>query len=173
MTTQSDDDRMFEIERSLKTAETRLENTEAKQNTTAQRLDELYKALLERLDAKNDTLNRFREQSEWTLKQNDTLLKQIGLRWNLLTGLTGFVALAFSIVFAYQIWRVEQVMETKKALESTAASANESIKLLAINTKAYSDILGILARADTLMTDSNREFLRAEYRHSRFFFPQA
>jgi hypothetical protein len=163
VTTQSDDDRMFEIERSLKTAETRLENTEAKQNTTAQRLDELYKALLERLDAKNDTLNRFREQSEWTLKQNDTLLKQIGLRWNLLTGLTGFVALAFSIVFAYQIWRVEQVMETKKALESTAASANESIKLLAINTKAYSDILGILARADTLMTDSNREFLRAEY----------
>ena len=163
MSARSSDDRITEIELSLKTVETRLENSETKQNTTAQRLDELYKALLERLDAKNDTLIRFREQGEWTLKQNDTLLKQIGLRWNLLTGLTGFVALAFSIVFAYQIWRVEQVMETRKALESSAAAADESIKLLAQNTKAYSYILGILAHADTLMTDSNREFLRAEY----------
>ncbi len=163
MATERDDDRTTELERSLKSIETRVENNEAKQNTTAQRLDELYKALLERLDAKNDTLNSFREQGEWTLKQNDTLLKQIGLRWNLLTGLTAFVALAFSIVFAYQIWRVEQIMETKKALESSAAAANESIKLLAQNTEAYSDILGILAHADTLMTDSNREFLRAEY----------
>src|SRR5215468_4202518 len=113
MTTQRSEVLTNEMELALKRVEARLENSEAKQNTTAQRLDDLYKALLERLSAKDDTLTQLREQSEWTLKQNDTLLKQIGLRWNLLTGLTAFVALAFSIVFAYQIWRVEQVMETK------------------------------------------------------------
>jgi hypothetical protein len=163
MTTQRSEVLINEMELALKRVEARLENSEAKQNTTAERLDDLYKALLERLSAKDDTLTQLREQSEWTLKQNDTLLKQIGLRWNLLTGLTAFVALLFSIVFAYQIWRVEQVMETRKALDSSAAAANESTKLLAQNSKAYSDILGILAHADTLMTDSNREFLRTEY----------
>jgi tetratricopeptide (TPR) repeat protein len=163
MTTQRSEVLINEMELALKRVEARLENSEAKQNTTAQRLDELYRALLERLGAKDDTLTRLKEQSEWSLKQNDTLLKQIGLRWNLLTGITSFLGLAFALVFVYQTWRVEQIMEAKKSLEASAATANESTKLLAQNSKAYSDILGILAHADTLMTESNREFLRAEY----------
>jgi hypothetical protein len=47
-------------------------------------------------------------------------------------------------------------METKRALD-------DGTKLLARNTKAYSEILSKLADADTLMAESNREFQRAEY----------
>src|SRR4051794_27332275 len=98
MTSARIESQVHEMEAALKKIEGRLENNEAKQSTTAQRLEELYKALVERLDAKDDMTGRAREQSEWILKQNDTLLKQIGLRWNLLTGLTGFLTLAFSLV---------------------------------------------------------------------------
>jgi hypothetical protein len=163
MTTPTGETRIDEIELAIKRIDSRLENSETKNTTTAQRLDELYQALLERLNAKDDTLARVKELSEWALRQNDTLLKQIGLRWNLLTGLTTFVALAFTAVFTYQIWRVEQVMQTKTALDVAAAAAEANTKLLSQNTKAYSDILSILAHADALMTESNREFLRAEY----------
>jgi tetratricopeptide (TPR) repeat protein len=163
MTTQRSEVLIHEMELALKRVEARLENSEAKQNTTALRFDDLYKALHERLNAKDDTLTRLKEQSEWTLRQNDVLLKQIGLRWNLLTGLTSFLGLAFALVFVYQTWRVEQINDAKKTLEASAAAVNESSKQLAQNSKAYSDILSILAHADTLMTESNREFLRAEY----------
>ena len=147
----------------LKRAEARLDNAEAKQNTTAQRLEELYNSLRERLNAKDDTLVRIRDQSEWTLKQNDTLLKQIGLRWNLITGFTAFIGLAFSLVFVYQVWRVDDIMRTQRNLDQAADKVNDRTAQLTKNTKAYSDILAILAHADSLMTDSNREFLRAEY----------
>lgn len=139
--------------------ETRLENNEIMQRATAQRLDEIHKSMIDRLGAKDDTINRLKEQGDWVLKQNDTLLKQIGLRWNLLTGLTTLVGLAFTITLGYQIWRVEQVMDTKRALEQGTA-------LLAQNTNAYSKILSTLAHADTLMTEGNREFQRAEYKQA-------
>jgi tetratricopeptide (TPR) repeat protein len=165
-----DENSITELGLALRKLENRIENNEAKQNTTAQRLEELYKTLLERLSAKDDTLVRIREQSEWTLKQNDTLLKQIGLRWNLLTALSGFVGLAFSIAFVYQIFHVEDVMRTQRQLESAAANVDKKIgllddktDLLTKNTKLYSGLLSILAHADSLLTDSNREFLRAEY----------
>ena len=112
MTSKNVETQLGEMGAALTKIEARLETNETRQNTTAQRMEELYKASVERLNAKDDTTARLREQSEWTLKQNDTLLKQIGLRWNLLTGLTGFLTLAFSLVFVYQIWRVEQVMPT-------------------------------------------------------------
>src|SRR6478752_1902328 len=117
MTSKNVETQLGEMGAALTKIEARLETNETRQNTTAQRMEELYKASAERLNAKDDTTARLPEQSEWTLKQNDTLLKQIGLRWNLLTGLTGFLTLAFSLVFVYQIWRVEQVMETKRSLK--------------------------------------------------------
>jgi hypothetical protein len=164
LTSMSDrDSRIDEMQLALKGVEGRVEIGLARQKAIEDRAEELYAALNERLSAKDGIVELLREQAEWTLKQNDTLLKQIGLRWNLLTGFTGLVALSFSIVFAYQIWRVEQVMATKSALEQSAAAATESAKVLTENTRKYSDILGILAQADTLMTDSNREFLRSEY----------
>src|SRR5215831_11631760 len=93
-----------------------IEASEATQRTTAQPLDELFKALSERLSAKDDSISQLKEQREWILQQNDTLLKHIGMRWNLLTGLTTLVGIAFTITLGYQIFRVEQVMEMRRAL---------------------------------------------------------
>lgn len=163
MTPKETDPEFDNLRFGLKNAESRMDDVETKQKNAADRFEEMYKLLLERVSAKDNTLNLLKDQSEWTLRQNDTLLKQIGLRWNVLTGFTAFVALAFTIVFSYQIWKVEQVGETQKQLERSAANADQINRLLSENSKDYSSILSTLAQADTLVTESNREFLRAEY----------
>jgi hypothetical protein len=148
--------RSHDIDPYVRRLEDRIAAGEVTQKTTAQRFDELFKALSERLTAKDDTISQLKEQSEWILKQNDTLLKQIGMRWNLLTGLMTLVGIAFTITLGYQIFRVEQVMEMRRALE-------DGTKILSENTKTYTQILSALARSDSMLTDSNREFQRAEY----------
>ena len=159
MNTGKDSGDISNLELSMRRLETRIESTKSSQKTNAERMESLHQTLEARLSAKDDTIGRIKDQSEWVLKQNDTLLKQLGFRWNLLTGLTTFVALAFSITLGYQIWRVEQVMDTKRALE-------DGTKVLAANAKVYSDVLATFAHADNLLTESNREFQRGEFRTS-------
>jgi hypothetical protein len=159
MSTRKNDAEISDLATSIKLIESRVQAVEKLEQTNADRIDALYKTFDVRLTVKDDTIGQIKEQSEWILKQNDTLLKQVGFRWNLLTGLTTFVALAFTITLGYQIWRVEQVMDTKRALE-------EDTKILAKNTNAYSDVLAKLAHADNLLTASNREFQREEYKVS-------
>jgi hypothetical protein len=146
-----------DFEMTLKKLEARVEGAEKDQQTTTQRMETLYQTLLTRLTTKDESIDRLKDQSEWILRQNDTLLKQVGFRWNLLTGLTTLVGLAFTVTLGYQIWRVEQVMDTKRALEQGTIA-------LAQNTKLYSEVLSKLAEADNVLTESNREFQRSEYK---------
>jgi hypothetical protein len=97
-----------------------------------------------------------KDTSEAIHKQNDAILKQMGLRFNFITGMTGFIALAFAMNFTYQIYQVKDVTEARLFLK-------EGSELLAENATNYSEVLSRITRADTLITQGHREFQRASY----------
>ena len=151
-----------------------LTKQEAVQQAAAQRLDDTNhmverrisildqrmaakdEAMADRIGAKDETIKQIRDMSESIQKQNDALQKQITGRWSVATGMMSFVAIMFALNFAYEIYRVKEVMDAKSALE-------QGTKSLATNAGIYSEVLDELARADTLITQGHRELLRNSY----------
>ena len=78
-------------------------------------------------------------------KRSDDILHQLGLRFNFITGMTGFIALAFAASFSYNIFQVAQVNEAKSFLE-------DGTEILTSDAIKYSSVLSGLAHADALAT---------------------
>src|SRR5689334_12862994 len=117
-------------------------------------------AFSNRLASKDDTVEFVKQMAASIKDQSETLQKQTASRWNIVTGMTGFVALAFAINFVYEIYRVKEVMDAKQFLQ-------EGARTLAEQARVHSGVLGRLAEADAVLARAYREFARGAYSDAR------
>ncbi len=136
--------------------EGRLNNYEGAQKAAATRLDDVYKSFMDRLSANDATVKLIKDMSDSIQKQSEAIQHQLGLRFNFITGMTGFIALAFAASFTYNIFQVGQVNQAKSFLE-------DGTEVLTADAIKYSDVLSGLAKADAFSTQGDREFLRGNY----------
>lgn len=92
-------------------------------------------------------------------KINQKQHEHLSSRWSFVTGMTSFITLMVGFVFTYQVFRVEQVMETKKTMEKTAETLTRSVDL-------YTKILSLMSDIEAKLTYGTIEFSRSNFEHA-------
>jgi hypothetical protein len=146
----------------LKELESRLGTAETVQTATNTRVQ----SLSDQLSAKDASAQLTRDMNDSLQKQRDALQRQMDLRFNFITGMTGFIALALTATFSYNLFQVKEVNDAKNFLL-------DGTEVLTSDARKYSEILSGLAKADTFTTQGDREFLRGNYSDSVLMAEQA
>src|SRR5262249_26529424 len=120
---------IVDLQNSITKIEARVESQDQRYSALMQKVDQVSESIDMRLDAlrasidakeevfntrlkaKDDTVDFVNKMAASIKDQSEALQKQTASRWNIVTGMTGFVALAFAINFVYEIYRVKEVMD--------------------------------------------------------------
>ena len=142
---------------------------DSSQTTSQLELNTFRKTLEEQLAAKDlrvdvlkneiDSLRALNSQHVDTIKsmsasferQNDTLQKQIGFRFNFVTSMMGVITLVLAATFVYNKYQNDKVDEARSFLE-------KGTKILSEHATKFADMLSTIAQASGLIADGNREY---------------
>ena len=95
------------------TVEMRVISNKSLIKSTASRLEDVYKSFTDRLSAKDDTVQLVKDIGNSVMKQSAEVQRQLGLRFNFVTGMVGFIALAFAASFTYNVFKPRRLMRRK------------------------------------------------------------
>lgn len=100
-------------------------------------------------------------------QRNEAVWSQLSGRWDFVQGLLIVVTLVFTVIVGISAYNFNEARKAVDEVESRASQTKKDIADAVADARTYSDLLGYIALASTLVSEGYREFERKDYPESR------